>query len=141
MLPVMAGGETKGWMGGSMKFGVSEELGPDEKERGPLLPLRLLVVTELIARAPYNAGASAPEATLRLATSRFDDLFGKLRPRAAIELPSVLHEGRNTRVELTPTTMKSFRPDGLLAEVPLLRSLLDGRMVLERLRDGALQPE
>jgi type VI secretion system ImpC/EvpB family protein/type VI secretion system ImpB/VipA family protein len=141
MLLVMAGGETKGWMGGSMKFGVSDELGPDEKERGPLLPLRLLVVTELVARAPYNAGASAPEGTLRVDTSRFDDLFGKLRPRAAVEVPSVLHEGRPTRVDFSPTSMKSFRPDGLLAEVPLLRSLFDGRMVLERLRDGALQPE
>ena len=141
MLVSMAGGETKGWMGGSMKFGVSDELGPDEKERGPLLPLRLLVVTELIARAPYNAGASAPESALRLDPARFDDLFGKLRTRAAIEVPSVLHEGRVTRIDFSPTSMKSFRPDGLLAEVPLLRSLLDGRMVLERLRDGALQPE
>ncbi len=145
MLLAMAGGETKGWMGGSMKFGVSDELGhdggPDERERGPLLPLRLLVVTELVPRAPHNAGASAPEGVVRVDLSRFDDLFGKLRPRVAIEVPSVLHEGRATRVDLSPTSMKSFRPDGLLAEVPLLRSLLDGRMVLERLRDGALQPE
>ncbi len=141
MLLAMAGGETKGWMGGSMKFGVSEELSPDERERGPLLPLRLLVVTELIPRAPHNAGASAPDGVVRVDPSRFDDLFGKLRPRVAIEVPSVLHEGRAARVDLSPTSMKSFRPDGLLAEVPLLRSLFDGRMVLERLRDGALQPE
>lgn len=141
MLLAMAGGETKGWMGGSMKFGVSEELSPDERERGPLLPLRLLVVTELIPRAPHNAGASAPEGVTRVDPARFDDLFGKLRPRIAIEVPSVLHDGRATRVDLSPTSMKSFRPDGLLAEVPLLRSLLDGRMVLERLRDGALQPD
>lgn len=145
MLLAMAGGETKGWMGGSMKFGVSDDVdhagGTDERERGPLLPLRLLVVTELVPRAPHNAGASAPEGVVRVDLSRFDDLFGKLRPRVAIEVPSVLHEGRATRVDLSPTSMKSFRPDGLLAEVPLLRSLLDGRMVLERLRDGALQPE
>src|SRR5512132_351390 len=141
MLLAMAAGETKGWMGGSMKFGVSDELSPEERERGPLLPLRLLVVTELVPRAPHNAGASAPEGVIRVDLSRFDDLFGKLRPRVAIEVPSVLHEGRPTRVDLSPTSMKSFRPDGLLAEVPLLRSLFDGRMVLERLRDGALQPE
>ena len=141
MLLQMAGKETKGWMGGSMKFGVSDELSPDERERGPLLPLRLLVVTELVPRAPYNAGASAPEGIIKVDLARFDDLFGKLRPRVAIEVPSVLHEGRAARVDLSPTSMKSFRPDGLLAEVPLLRSLFDGRMVLERLRDGALQPE
>jgi type VI secretion system ImpC/EvpB family protein/type VI secretion system ImpB/VipA family protein len=132
----MAGGEIKGMMGGSMKFGVGDELTPEEKERGPLLPLRLLVVTNLIPEGEYNAGASAPEGAIRVDTQRFDDLFAKLRPRVAVEVPSVLAEGRNARVDLSPTSMKSFRPDGLVAEVPLLRSLLDGRTVLERLRDG-----
>jgi type VI secretion system ImpC/EvpB family protein len=53
----------------------------------------------------------------------------------------VLAEGRAARIDLSPTSLKSFRPDGLLAEVPLLRSLLDGRMVLERLRDGQVTPD
>ena len=140
MLAAMPG-ETKGMMGGSMKFGVSEELTAEEKERGPLLPLRLLVVTDLVPRAPYNAGASAPEGVIRVDPARFDDLFTRLRPRIAVEVPSVLDEGRPARVDLSPTSLKSFRPDGLLAEVPLLRSLLDGRMVLERLRDAQLSPD
>lgn len=137
----MADAEKKGWMGGSVKFGVSDELSSDEQERGPLLPLRLLVVADLVPRAPYNAGASAPEGAIRVDPQRFDDLFGKLRPRIAIEIPSVLADGKNVRVDLAPTSMKSFRPDGLCAEVPLLRALLDGRLVLERLRDGNLSPE
>lgn len=124
-----------------MKFGVGDELTPEEKERGPLLPLRLLVVTNLIPERDYNAGASAPEGALRVDAQRFDDLFNRLRPRIAIDVPSVLAEGRNARVDLSPTSLKSFRPDGLLAEVPLLRSLLDGRTVLERLRDGDLTME
>jgi type VI secretion system ImpC/EvpB family protein/type VI secretion system ImpB/VipA family protein len=140
MLAAMAG-ETKGFMGGSMKFGVGEELSAEEKERGPLLPLRLLVVTDLVPRDPYNAGASAPEGVIRVDPARFDDLFTRLRPRIAVEVPSVLAEGRPQRVDLSPTSLKSFRPDGLLQEVPLLRSLLDGRMVLERLRDGNTSPE
>jgi type VI secretion system ImpC/EvpB family protein/type VI secretion system ImpB/VipA family protein len=134
-------GETKGIMGGSMKFGVGDELSAEEKERGPLLPLRILVVTDLVPRAPYNAGASAPEGAIRVDPARFDDLFTRLKPRVSIEVPSVLAEGRPARVDLSPTTLKSFRPDGLLAEVPLLRSLLDGRTVLERLRDGSVSPE
>src|SRR3954463_5434829 len=116
MLAAMAG-ETKGFMGGWMKMGVSEELTAEEKERGPLLPLRVLVVTDLVPRDPYNAGASAPEGVIRVDPARFDDLFGRLRPRLAIEVPSVLAEGRNARVDLSPTSLKSFRPDGLLAEV------------------------
>ncbi len=128
-------------MGGSMKFGVGDDLTPEERERGPLLPLRLLVVTDLVPRAPYNAGASAPEGVVHVDPARFDDLFTRLRPRIAVEVPSVLAGGKETRVDLSPTSLKSFRPDGLCAEVPLLRALLDGRLVLDRLRDGKLSPD
>lgn len=128
-------------MGGSMKFGVGDEISGTAEVKGALLPLRFLVVADLLPRAPFNAGASAPESPLRIDPARFDDLFGKLRPRIAVEVPSVLAEGRNARVDLAPTSLKSFRPDGLLAEVPLLRSLIDGRLVLERLRDGQLNAD
>jgi type VI secretion system protein ImpC len=134
-------GETKGFMGGSMKFNSGDELDSGAEARGPILPLRLLVVTDLVPRDVHNAGASAPEDTLRVDPSRFDDLFGKLRPRVAVEVPSVLAEGRNVRVDLAPTSLKSFRPDGLVAELPLLRSLIDGRLVLDRLRDGSITQE
>lgn len=124
-----------------MKFGVGDQVTGTEEVRGPLLPLRFLVVADLLPRSPHNAGASAPESALRVDPARFDDLFGKLRPRIAVEVPSVLAEGRSARVDLAPSSLKSFRPDGLLAEVPLLRSLIDGRLVLERLRDGQLGAE
>jgi type VI secretion system protein ImpC len=139
MLRAMPGDETKGWMGGNMKFGVGEDV--EEEAKGPLLPLRVLVITDLVPRAPYNAGASAPAGALRVNLTEFDELFGKIRPRAAFEVPSVLAEGRNVRVDLSPTSLKSFRPDGLVAEIPLLRSLLDGRLVLDRLNSGALSIE
>ncbi|MFO0757542.1 MAG: type VI secretion system contractile sheath large subunit [Byssovorax sp.] len=138
----MAGGETKkGWIGGSMKFGVGDQVTGAPEVKGTALPLRFLVVADLLPRSPFNAGASPPEGPIRIDPARFDDLFGKLRPRIAVEVPSVLAEGRNARVDLSPTSLKSFRPDGLLAEVPLLRSLIDGRLVLERLRDGKLDAE
>lgn len=133
-------GETKGFLSGEMKFGVGDDVdAPDE--RGATLPLRVLVVADLVPRGEHNAGASAPENAIAIDTARFDDLFAKLRPRVAIEVPSVLAEGKNARVDLAPTSLKSFRPDGLVTEVPLLRSLLDGRLALERLRDGSASPE
>jgi type VI secretion system protein ImpC len=141
MLAFAMAGETKGWMGGGMKFGVGDDAGPAEESAGPLLPLRVLVVADLTPRAPFNAGASPPEQPIRVDSPEFDELFAKLRPRLALEIPSVLEDGRNARVDLSPTSLKSFRPDGLCSEVPLLRSLLDGRLVLERLRDGSVSPE
>jgi type VI secretion system protein ImpC len=131
-------GETKGFMGGGMKFNVGDEPSGGVEAQGPILPLRLLLVADLVPRDEHNAGASAPEAALRIDPTRFDELFTKLRPRIAVEVPSVLAEGRPVRIDLAPTSLKSFRPDGLCAELPLLRSLLDGRLVLDRLRDGSI---
>ncbi|WP_437643607.1 type VI secretion system contractile sheath domain-containing protein [Sorangium sp. So ce362] len=125
----------KGVLGDEFRFHVGEDGGA--VERGPLLPLRVLVIADLTPRDPHNAGASPPAGAARVDASRFDNLFAILRPRIAIEVPSVLAGGRAARVDLSPTGLKSFRPDALCAEVPLLRSLLDGRRVLERLRDGS----
>ncbi len=128
--------ENKGFLTGDMKFNVGEEVASGTS--APLLPLRVLVVADLVPRDPYNAGASPPPNAIRLDGGRFDGLFSTIRPRIAIEVPSVLAGGRNTRIDLSPAALKSFRPDGLCAEVPLLRALLDGRQVLDRLRDGSI---
>ncbi|AKT38907.1 type VI secretion system contractile sheath domain-containing protein [Chondromyces crocatus] len=132
-------GETKGFLTGQMKFNVSDDV--SKGAEAPLLPLRLVVVADLVPRDPHNAGASPPASAIRIDPSRFDALFAALRPRIAIDVPSVLADGRNTRVDLAPTSLKSFRPDGLCSEVPLLRALLDGRLALDRLRDGSITVE
>jgi len=126
----------KGLMTGQMKFNTGDDV--EKGEQPPLLPMRLLVVADLTARDPYNAGASPPSGVTRVDPSRFEALFTALRPRIAVEVPSVLADGKNARVDLSPTSLKSFRPDGLCAEVPLLRALLDGRLVLDRLREGTI---
>ncbi|AUX44629.1 hypothetical protein SOCE26_060950 [Sorangium cellulosum] len=129
----------KGVLGEKFGLNVGDDAGP--AERGPLLPLRVLVVADLVPRDPHNAGASPPAGSIRVDASRFDHLFTQLRPRIAIDVPSVLAGGRPARVDLSPASLKSFRPDALCAEVPLLRSLLDGRRVLDRLRDGSATAE
>ncbi|HSN99970.1 MAG TPA: type VI secretion system contractile sheath large subunit [Candidatus Nanopelagicales bacterium] len=131
--------ETKGFLSGQMKFNVGEDAAKGEQQ--PLLPLRLVVVADLVPRDPYNAGASPPAGAIRIDTQSFEALFARLRPRIAIEVPSVLADGRNARIDLAPTSVKSFRPDGLCSEVPLLRALLDGRLALDRLRDGSITVE
>lgn len=135
MLPRMS---EKGFMGGSMKFGVGDEDGPAEVPEGPLLPFRLLVVTALVPRDEANGGASAPEAPIRVDLENPAGLFAEVRPRVLLELPSVLDGGKITKIEFAPTSLKSFRPDGLLAEIPLLRSLLDGKLILDRARAGEI---
>ncbi|MBW2526408.1 MAG: type VI secretion system contractile sheath large subunit [Deltaproteobacteria bacterium] len=111
------------------------------EEAMPLLPLRAILVADLLPRGEFNAGANAPEQAIRIDPTHLEGLFEKLRPRLAIEVESVLQEGAKVRIDLSPTSMGSFRPDALCREVPLLRSLLDGKTILERLRDGSLTPE
>jgi predicted component of type VI protein secretion system len=132
----------KGFMGGSMNFDVSDKEGsPPEQTEGPLLPLRVLVMTALVPPDDHNSGAGAPEGAVRVDPSDPDFLFTKLRPRASIEIPSVLDGGRPKKIDIAFTSLKSFRPDGLAKDVPLVRSLLDGKLVLDRLRAGELSDD
>lgn len=103
-----------------------------------LLPLRAVIVSDLTPRGAYNAGANPPPEPIAIRNGELDELFGRLAPRLAIEVESVLEDGKRVRVDLSPTSIKSFRPDALGREVPLLRSLLDGKRVLDRLREGTL---
>jgi type VI secretion system protein ImpC len=129
----------KGFLGGSMKFQVNEDDdSPAEVSEGPILPLRVLVVTALTPNADSNAGADAPERPIRLDPTEPAAIFNKVRPRIALEIPNVLVGGQPTKIELAPSGLKSFRPDGLVEEVAMLRSLLDGKLVLDRLRAGEL---
>ncbi len=132
----------KGFLSGSMKFDTSDaDASPPEQTEGPLLPLRVLVMTSLVPSDDSNAGAGAPEGAIRLDLSDPDFVFTKLRPRLSIEVPSILDGGKPKKIELAPTSLKSFRPDGLAKEVPLVRSLLDGKLVLDRLRAGELSDD
>jgi type VI secretion system protein ImpC len=124
---------------GEQSMTASVRAGTASPEEGmPLLALRAVLVADLVPRDEFNAGAGAPEQAIRVDPTHFDGLFQKLKPRLALEVDSVLSQASRVRIDLSPTSMKSFRPDGLCREVPLLRSLLDGKMVLERLRDGSL---
>ncbi|MSP26274.1 MAG: hypothetical protein EXR75_14190, partial [Myxococcales bacterium] len=120
---------------------------PSVSDSGPvelsdvLLPLRVLVLGSFLPRGDHHGGANAPAAPLRVDGNDVDPLFARLAPRIVIEVASVLLEGGRTKVELTATSLKSFRPDELVEELPLLRSLRDGRRLLERLREGALSAE
>ena len=123
--------------GGASTDGAAEADEPDDLG-DVLLPLRAVVVADLTPRGSYNAGANPPPDPIAVRNGELGELFGRLAPRLAIEVESVLEDGKRVRVDLSPVSLKSFRPDALSREVPLLRSLLDGKRILDRLRDGTL---
>ncbi len=140
---VVLGGISFG-VGGAPTKVAKDPQAEDEPRQGPqpidlgdvLLPLRVIAVADLVPRAEHNAGANPPETAIRVEPTAFDELFARLSPRCAIEVDSVLAD-QKVRVDFAPRSMKSFRPDELVRDIPLLRSLMDGRRVLERLRDGS----
>lgn len=138
--PVAAGGAPSGASdrGGvaSRPAALRDQLGDQLGEH--LLPLRCVVVADLIPRDEHNAGPNPPEHATRVEIGYLDALVKRLGPRLAIEVESVLKDGARVRVDFAPSAMKSFRPDSLVRDIPLLRSLLDGKKVLERLRDGTI---
>lgn len=131
----------KGFMMGSMKFAKGDEDGPAEQTEGPLLAHRILVVTSVVPTDEANAGSSAPENPVRVDLQDPASLFTKIRPRLKIEVPSVLDGGRPIKLDFAPTALKSFRPDGMVQEIPLLRSLIDGKLILDRNRAGEINDD
>jgi type VI secretion system ImpC/EvpB family protein/type VI secretion system ImpB/VipA family protein len=139
-----------GFVVGGISFGVgpskpiesgsSRKAAPVERDEA-LMPLRVLAVGDFIPKNEHNAGINAPDHPVTVEPAGLDALFGKLSPRVALEVESVLHDGGKVRVDVNLNNLQSFRPDGLCREVPLLRSLLDGKKVLERLRDGTVSVE
>jgi type VI secretion system protein ImpC len=126
--------------GDASKAVAKVDAGPVELDSS-LMPLRVVAVTDLVPRAEHNAGAHAPEHPLKIEPTSFDELFDKLQPKCAMEIESVLADGKPVRVDFAPRGMKDFRPDGLARELPVLRCLLDGRRVLEQLREGSTSVE
>ncbi len=126
---------------GSSAFQTSDGDGPPEQTEGPLLPMRVLVMTPLVPTDAANAGATPPSTPIRLDGHAPEALFQRVRPRLRLAVPSVLAAGKPAEVDVAPTSLRSFRPDALVAEVKLLRSLLDGKLVLDRLRAGELDDD
>ncbi|MEZ4438025.1 MAG: type VI secretion system contractile sheath large subunit [Polyangiaceae bacterium] len=111
--------------------GAPMEIGSDV-----MLPVRMVVIADLLPRAEHHAGADPPDRPLRVTVGEPDRLFEQLAPKLAMEVESVLEDGKRVRVDFAPRSLTSFRPDQLTQDIPLLKALLDGRRELERLREG-----
>ena len=81
--------------------------------------------------APLRAGddhAVSPPWTepVRFERATFDEVMATVAPKLVIDVPDpAAPHGKPVRVELAFPAMRSFRPDVMLTEVPLLRSLVE----------------
>ncbi|HVJ90948.1 MAG TPA: type VI secretion system contractile sheath large subunit [Labilithrix sp.] len=101
----------------TLRFGSTPP--PDEVRRERF---HILVVAPL--RASDAEALDAPWAEpLSFERATFDDTMAAVAPAIAIAVPDPIRHGKPVRVDLRLSSMRAFRPDAMLAEVPLLRAL------------------
>jgi type VI secretion system protein ImpC len=87
------------------------------------LPLRILVLGEFTQRTAGNAGRERRPCNIN--SKLFDDVMESMR--VSVEL-SVGHASEaDTKITLQFNSLSDFRPEGIMAQVPVLQSLLDLR--------------
>ena len=88
-------------------------------------------VFHVLVVAPLRAGedhAVNPPwtAPVRFERATFDEAMATVAPALVIDVPDpAAPRGKPVRLELSFPAMRSFRPDVMLSEVPLLRSLAE----------------
>lgn len=85
----------------------------------------VLVVAPLRASDDHAVNPPWTE-PVRFERATFDEMMATVAPRLVIDVPDpAAPRGKPARVELSFPAMRSFRPDVMLSEVPLLRSLVE----------------
>lgn len=124
-----------GIRGFSVGFGKQGDGNPPE-EVASKGPLRIVVFSELAARADFATGplpAADPLAVDKLA---FDRLVATITPALAIELPDpFVPAAPPLRIDLYFRELKELRPDAIVAQVPALRALVDARKIVQAVKE------
>ena len=103
----------------TLRFGSAPP--PDEVRRDRF---HILVIAPLRA-SDFEAMDGPWAEPLRFERATFDETMAEVAPAVAIDVPNPVDpRGKPVRAELKFSAMRAFRPDVLLAEVPLLRALV-----------------
>ena len=96
----------------------------DATERRGLM-LRLMATADL--------GTDHEGGPIRVDRDSFAELFERLAPRVDVEAPDRVGSGKKTLAcSFAVQGMDGLHPDSIVQEVPVLRSLVDARELLEK---------
>jgi type VI secretion system protein ImpC len=110
-----------------------------KKPEEPLLPLHVLFVSELVPLLAHQERANGLQSVDK---NRFAGLMQSLSPRLRVDVPDRMSgEFANLEFELTFPDLKSFRPEGIVAQIPALKQMLKTRNLIQEVRLGALGVE
>jgi type VI secretion system protein ImpC len=127
-----------GARGIAVSFGIQTADSPDKEPAAAERPVfRISVVAEAGARPEFSTGPEPTSAPLSITRTAFDQVMLEIGPSLAIEVDNVFDPGgKPLAVDLRFSSFKSFKPQGVVDQVPALRALVDARRVLERVQKG-----
>lgn len=112
---------------------------PEETKR-----FRVLVIAPLLPTEAYATSGTLPPRTIHLdGAGDIDRLLSNVGTSVKLDVPDPLGNASDKlRVDVRVKDLKSLRPDSLVAEVPVLKSLLAARSALfDLVRRGAARGE
>jgi type VI secretion system protein ImpC len=102
-------------------------------------PFRLVLLSELSARAPHSKSASPLPQASPVDKHSFERLMGQLGPTFAVDIGDPLTPAAGPlSIELRWNSPKAMRVDGLVEQVSVLRSLVEAKKLVERAKDGRI---
>src|ERR1019366_4759567 len=87
---------------------------------------------ELLPRPEWSTGRPAPGDAIAIDAESFDRVFADLAPSLAIDVDDPFsREEKPLRVDLVWRDRKAIRPSAIVAQVPVLRALVEARRVVQ----------
>lgn len=106
-------------------------------EASPLMPLRIVVVSDLVPRDAANGTSGSLPRLVRFDRASFDETMAGLGLRAVLFVEDRLGGGKDPiRLELPLSGVKAFGPDTVAALLPSTRALVSLRAALGEMKSG-----
>ncbi|HGJ67236.1 TPA: type VI secretion system contractile sheath large subunit [bacterium] len=119
---------------GRIKFGKDDD-------QMPLMPLRILVLSELAPRDLKN-GISNVSAKYRIDKDNFGLVLSQIASKVSLNVPDKITGGKDDLIiDLPLRDINSFKPDAIAENIPILKEFLDLRDLLNSLKEHKLTPE
>jgi len=123
------------------KIGITIRSEPDTtgKRKAAELPLHILFVSDLTPRVKPPTDWSLQSHLFGVDKQTFPQIMQQLAPSLIIEVPDHIGGGpKPVEFELQFKDLKTFGPDGVIAQVPALSRLLHVKLLVEKVKRGEL---
>ena len=118
---------------------VSSEPDLKEAKKSVELPLRVLLISDLLPSSPSPDDWAERTRIVRVDRTSFADLMASFAPRLTLDVTNHLSPTpKELELELVFTDLKAFRPEGLVEQIPPLKRLVRIRSLVEGVKTSTV---